>query len=83
MILYRVDFASENLNDPLYSAKSFKEQGSSKYCWAKDTAIFLRKSDSSRVMRHNTVQDLQELRHSEAAEQLATKLPLIAPKAKQ
>ena len=54
------------LQELLYLAKSFKEQGSYKYCWAKDTAVFLRKSDSSRVIRLNTVQDLEELRHSEA-----------------
>ena len=54
------------LQELLYLAKSFKEQGSFKYCWAKDTALFLRKSDSSRVIRLNTVQDLEQLRHSEA-----------------
>ena len=54
------------LQELLYLAKSFKEQGSYKYCWAKDNAVFLRKSDSSRVIRLNTVQDLEELRHSEA-----------------
>ena len=54
------------LQELLYLAKSFKEQGSYKYCWAKDTAVFLRKSDSSRVIRLNTVQDLEQLRHSEA-----------------
>ena len=54
------------LQELLYLAKTFKEQGSYKYCWAKDTAVFLRKSDSSRVIRLNTVQDLEQLRHSEA-----------------
>ena len=54
------------LQELLYLAKSFKQQGRYKYCWAKDTTIFLRKSDSSRVIRLNTVQDLQKLRHSEA-----------------
>ena len=54
------------LQELLYLAKSFKEQGSYKYCWAKDTTLFLRKSDSSRVIRLNTVQDLEQLRHSEA-----------------
>ena len=55
------------LQELLYLVKSFKEQGSYKYCWAKDTAIFLRKSDSSRVIRLNTVEDLEELRHSEVS----------------
>ncbi|XP_068723919.1 uncharacterized protein [Montipora capricornis] len=55
------------LQELLYLAKSsVKEQGSYKFCWAKDTALFLRKSDSSRVIRLNTVQDLDQLRHSEA-----------------
>ena len=54
------------LQELLYLAKSFKEQGSYKYCWAKDTAVFLRKSVSSRVIRLNTLQDLEELCHSEA-----------------
>ena len=43
------------LQELLYLAKSFKDQGSYKYCWAKDTAVFLRKSDTSRVIRLNTV----------------------------
>ena len=54
------------LQELLYLAKSFKEQGNYKYCWAKDTAVFLRKSDSSRVIRLNTVQDLEELCQSKA-----------------
>ena len=54
------------LQELLYLAKSFKEQGSYKYCWDKDTAVFLRKSDSSRAIRLNTVQDIEQLRHSEA-----------------
>ena len=54
------------LQELLYLAKSFKEQGSHKYCSTKDTAVFLRKSDSSKVIRLNTVQDLEELCHSEA-----------------
>ena len=54
------------LQELLYLAKSFKEQGSHKYCWAKDTAVFLRKSHSSRVIRLNTVQDLEELCQSKA-----------------
>ena len=53
------------LQELLYLAKSFKVQESYKYCWAKETAVFLRKSDSSRVIRLNTVQDLEQLRHSE------------------
>ena len=55
------------LQELLYLTKSWKEQGSYKYCWPKDIAVFLRKSDSSRVIRLNPVQDLEELRHSEAA----------------
>lgn len=71
------------LQELLYLAKLFKEQGSYKYGWAKDTAIFLRKSYTSRVTRLNTVQDLNNFIPQKPAEQIATNLPLIAPKVKR
>ena len=47
-----------------YLAKSVKEHDNYKYCWAKDTAIYLRKSDNSRAIKITSLQDIEALRHS-------------------
>lgn len=51
------------LQELLHSAKQFQEEAGYKYCWAKDTAIFMRKTESSKVLRLNTAEELEELRH--------------------
>ena len=52
------------LQELFYLAKSVKEQDNYKYCWAKDTAIYLRKSDDSRAIKLTSFQDIESLRHS-------------------
>ena len=52
------------LQELFYRAKSVKEQDNYKYCWAKDTAIYLRKSDNSRAIKLTSFQDIEALRHS-------------------
>ena len=64
----------ENLNITIYShltprlqellrnAKTFQQDHGYKYCWAKDTAVFLGQADGSRVHRLNTSEDLECLR---------------------
>ena len=47
-----------------YLAKSVKEQDNYKYCWAKDTAIYLKKSDNLRAIKLKSFQDIEALRHS-------------------
>ena len=52
------------LQELFYLAKSVKEQDNYKYCLAKDTAIYLRKSDNSRAIKLTSFQDIEALRHS-------------------
>ena len=52
------------LQEIFYLAKSIKEHDNYKYCWAKDTAIYLRKSDNSRAIEITSLQDIEALRHS-------------------
>ena len=52
------------LQEIFYLAKSVKEHDNYKYCWAKDTAIYLRKSDNSRAIKITSLQDIEALRHS-------------------
>lgn len=37
-----------------------------KFCWAKSTAVFLRKSDNSRIFRIESEKDLEDLRRNES-----------------
>ena len=46
----------------LFESKKFKEQNSYQYCWTKNSAVYLRKSSSSRAIRIKSVDDLQNLR---------------------
>ena len=46
------------LQEVLYEANKFKTQYHYKYCWAKNGAIYLRKSDDSRAIRIKDVSDL-------------------------
>ena len=46
----------------LFESKKFKEQNSYQYCWAKNSAVYLRKSSSSRAIRIKSVDDLQNLK---------------------
>ena len=55
---------TSRLQEIFYLAKSVKEHDNYKYCWAKDTAIYLRKSDNSRAIKITSLQDIEALRHS-------------------
>ena len=52
------------LQELLHSAnlKTFQEENSFKYCWAKDAAVFLRKTENSRIFKLSRLEDLEELR---------------------
>ena len=52
------------LHELFHPAKSVKEQDNYKYCWAKDTAIYLRKSDNRKVTKLTSLQDGEALQHS-------------------
>ena len=49
------------LQELLHLAKMFQAQEGYKFCWAKGTAIFLRKTESSKPIRLNTNEDLKQL----------------------
>ena len=49
------------LQELLHLAKMFQAQEGYKFCWAKGTAIFLRKTESSKPIRLNTNEDLEQL----------------------
>ena len=46
----------------LFESKKFKEQNSYQYCWTKNSAVYLRRSSSSRAIRIKSVDDLQNLK---------------------
>ena len=49
------------LQELLHLANMFQAQEGYKFCWAKGTAIFLRKTESSKPIRLNTNEDLEQL----------------------
>ena len=53
------------LQDLLRSAKTHQTEYGYKFCWAKSTAVFLRKSDNSRILRIESEKDLEDLRGNE------------------
>ena len=50
------------LQELLYLAKTHRTSYNYKYCWAKESAIYLRKTDGSRVIKLGTKEDLNDLR---------------------
>jgi 3-methyladenine DNA glycosylase AlkD len=54
------------LQELLYEAKKHLVTHRYKFCWAKGWAIFLRKTDNSRVIKLNTMQDLVDLQGRES-----------------
>ena len=52
------------LQDLLHQAKKFQTDFDFKYCWAKSTAIFLRKFDQSWIYRLTSTDDLRRLTES-------------------
>ena len=57
---------SPKLQDLLRSAKPHQTEHGHKICWAKSTAVFLRKSDNSRIFRIESEKDLEDLRRNES-----------------
>lgn len=55
------------LQELLHAAKEHSKSFSYKWCWAKGTAIYLRKTDSSRSLRLKSMADLAALRLREAS----------------
>ena len=58
---------SPNLQGLLRSVKTHQTEYGYKFCWAKSTAVFLRKSDNSRSFKIESEKDLEELRENESA----------------
>ena len=54
------------LQDLLRSAKTHQTEYGYKFCWAKSTAVFLRKSNNSRISRIESEKDLEDLRGNES-----------------
>ena len=54
------------LQDLLRSAKTHQTEYGYKFCWAKSTAVFLRKSDNSRIFRIESEKDLEDPRGNES-----------------
>ena len=48
----------------LGQAKNFQTEAGFKFCWAKSSAVFLRKHDNSRIISLHTLSDLEELKVS-------------------
>ena len=56
------------LQELLHSAKALQNTCNYKWCWAKGTAIFLRKTDSSMTIRLRSIDNLTKLRLRECPE---------------
>ena len=59
---------SPKLQDLLRSAKTHQTEHGYKFCWAKSTAVSLRKSDNSRIFRIESEKDLEHLRRNESTD---------------
>ena len=55
------DHLTPRLQNLLYEAKRFKTANNYKYCWAKNSAIYLRQNDMSRVIKLSRINDLTAL----------------------
>ena len=55
------DYLIPRLQDLLYEAKRVKTANNYKYCWAKNSAIYVRQNDASRVIKLHRVSDLTAL----------------------
>ena len=56
------------LQDLLRATKQHHNAYNYKWCWAKDTGIFLRKTDTSGVIRLKLINDLRSLRMRESSQ---------------
>ena len=54
------------LQDLLRSVKTHQTEYGYKFCWDKSTAVFLCKSDNSRIFRIESEKDLEDLRGNES-----------------
>ena len=63
------------LQDLLHQAKKFQTDFDFKYCWAKSTAIFLRKFDQSQIYRLTSTDDLRRLTESAQNPSSAYQIP--------
>ena len=59
------------LQELLHSANNFKSQHGYKFCWAKIAVVFLRKNETSRPIKVNTMDDLMNLMQQYGGPQLS------------
>lgn len=52
------DHLISRLQDLLYKAKCFKTTNDYKCCWTKNSTIYLRQNDTSRVIKRNKISDI-------------------------
>ena len=55
-------YLTPRLHELLYLAKTHQTSYNYKYCWAKESTIFLHKTDGSRVIKLVTKEDLHDVR---------------------
>ena len=60
------DHLSPRLQNLLYEAKRVKVEQHFKFCWAKNGAVFLRKTDTSRIIKIKSMDDLTDLQDDDS-----------------
>ena len=60
------DHLSPRLQSLLYEAKRVKVEQHFKFCWAKNGAVFLRKTDTSRIIKIKSMDDLTDLQDDDS-----------------
>ena len=60
------DHLSPRLQNLLYEVKRVKVEQHFKFCWAKNGAVFLRKTDTSRIIKIKSMDDLTDLQDDDS-----------------
>lgn len=59
------DHLTPRLQELLYECNRYKRDNNFRFCWAKNGVVYLRKSETSAVVRLKSIMDLQEIRNNE------------------
>ena len=60
------DHLTPRLQELLYESNRYKRDNNFKFCWAKNGVVYLRKSETSAVVRLKSITDLQEISNEDS-----------------
>lgn len=61
MPIYVNEHLTHELKSLFYHARNFKKENNYKFCWTRDGKIFIRKDETSRILRIKLIEDLNQL----------------------